>query len=71
MPIEASSVSDLTISGKRSRRGRRTIRPRGNTAKSASGMRWYESTFLASALSRESTRPRELQPVYGTFSSSR
>ena len=26
MPIEASSVSDLTISGKRSRRGRRTIR---------------------------------------------
>ena len=47
------------------------MRSRGNTAKSASGMRWYESTFLASALSRDSTRPRELQPVYGTFISSR
>jgi hypothetical protein len=47
------------------------MRSRGNTAKSASGMRWYESTFLASALSRDSTSPRELQPVYGTFISSR
>ena len=64
MPIEASSVSDFTISGKRSR-----VRPphraarAGTTAKSATGMRWYESSFLASALSRASSRPRELQPV--------
>ena len=31
MPIEASSVRDFTISGKRSRRGLLTRRPRGNT----------------------------------------
>ena len=40
MPSDASSVSDFTISGKDRRRGRRTARPSGNTAKSGHGIRW-------------------------------
>ena len=40
MPIEASRVRDLTMSGKPSRRGRRTAGPRGNTTKSVTGIRW-------------------------------
>ena len=39
MPIEASCVSDFTISGKVSRLGRCTDRPTRNTAKSGTGMR--------------------------------
>ena len=39
MPRDASSVSDLTISGKDRRRGRRTARPIAKTAKSGHGIR--------------------------------
>ena len=40
IPIDASRVSDLTMSGNPSRRGLRTARPRGTTTKSGTGIRW-------------------------------
>ena len=71
MPIDASCVSDFTMSGNCRRFGRVIARPRRKTAKSGTGMRWYASSFFDSALSRASTSPRGLQPVYGIRSSSR
>ena len=63
MPAEPSLVSDLTISGKASRRGRRTALPMRKTANSGTGMRWYERSFFEMPLSRASISPRGLQPV--------
>jgi hypothetical protein len=63
MPSEASSLLDFTNSGKRSLRGSFTRRPRGNTWNCGEGMRWNANTCLHSALSRDSSRPRGLQPV--------
>ena len=45
--------------------GTRTLRPRRNTVKSGTGMRWYASSFFDSDLSRDSSRPRGLQPGVG------
>ena len=64
MPIDASCVSDFTISGKLSRLGRRIGRPIRKTSNSGTGIRWYASSFFDSDLSRASSSPRGLQPVY-------
>ncbi len=40
MPMEASSLTLLTISGRARRGGRRTLRPIGNTAKAGTAIRW-------------------------------
>ena len=40
MPIDASCVSDFTISGNASRFGRRIGRPMRKTSNSGTGMRW-------------------------------
>ena len=63
IPIDASRVRDLTMSGKPSRRGLRTARPRGTATKSGTATRWKARIFLARALSRARSSPRVLQPV--------
>jgi len=40
MPVDASKKSDLTMSGKCSRRGSRRRAPRGTTMKSGTAIRW-------------------------------
>ena len=63
MPREASSTVDFTNSGKRSLRGTCRRAPRRNTANCGVAMRWKLSSCLQSDLSRDSSRPRGLQPV--------
>ena len=63
MPMEDSCVSDFTMSGNFSLGGTRILRPRRNTEKSGTGMRWYAISFFDSDLSRESSSPRGLHPV--------
>jgi hypothetical protein len=65
MPIDASCVSDLTITGYVRRLVSRAFRPRGTIRNSGTGMRWYCMSFFESDLSRREEHARGITARVG------